>query len=62
MDKKVTIYTSNSGIESLGYDDRIVNRIKERSFVLPFPEESVRDRISKENMNELINAIRRQEG
>ena len=62
MDKKVTIYTSNSGIESLGYDDRIVNRIKERSCVLPFPEESVRDRIAKENMNELINAIRRQEG
>lgn len=62
MDKKVTIYTSNSGIENLGYDERIVNRIKERSFVLPFPEESVRDRISKENMNELINAIRRQEG
>ena len=62
MDKKVTIYTSNSGIENLGYDDRIVNRIKERSFVLPFPEESVRDRIAKENMNELINAIRRQEG
>lgn len=62
MDKKVTIYTSNSGIESLGYDDRIVNRIKERSFVLPFPEESVRDRIAKENMYELINAIRRQEG
>lgn len=62
MDKKGTIYTSNSGIENLGYDDRIVNRIKERSFVLPFPEESVRDRIAKENMNELINAIRRQEG
>ena len=62
MDKKVTIYTSNSGIESLGYDDRIVNRIKERSFVLPFPEESVRDKIAKDNMNELINAIRRQEG
>ena len=62
MDKKVTIYTSNSGIESLGYDDRIVNRIKERSFVLPFPEESVRDKIAKENMNELINAISREEG
>ena len=62
MDKKVTIYTSNSGIENLGYDDRIVNRIKERSFVLPFPEESVRDNIAKENMYELINAIRRQEG
>lgn len=61
MDKKVTIYTSNSGIENLGYDDRIVNRIKERSFVLPFPEESVRDKIAKENMYELINAIRRQE-
>lgn len=62
MDKKVTIYTSNSGIENIGYDDRIVNRIKERSFVLPFPEESVRDRIAKDNMNELINAIRKQEG
>lgn len=59
VDKKITIFTSNSRIDSLKYDDRITNRIKERTFQIPFPEESVRDSIAKRNMEELIKGIRK---
>ena len=43
IDKKVTIFTSNNDLTTLKYDDRITNRIKERSYIARFPEESVRD-------------------
>lgn len=58
IDKKITIFTSNASLDNLNYDDRITNRIKERTFQIPFPEESVRDIIAKENLKELINGIR----
>ena len=58
VDKKITIFTSNARLDLLEYDDRITNRIKERAFQIPFPEESVRDIISKRNMVELIKGIR----
>lgn len=58
VDKKITIFTSNLRLDLLKYDDRITNRIKERTFQIPFPEESVRDIIARENMNELINGIK----
>lgn len=58
IDKKITIFTSNEKLEFLKYDDRITNRIKERTFQVPFPEESVRDIIAKKNMCELIAGIR----
>lgn len=56
--KKITIFTSNSRLNDLRYDERIKNRIKETTFQVPFPEESVRDIIAKENMEELLRAIR----
>lgn len=59
VDNKVTIFTSNSSLESLRYDDRITNRIKERTYQIPFPEESVRDIIARDNMRELAEMIRR---
>ena len=43
INKKVTFFTSNYDLATLKYDDRIANRIKERSFVVHFPEESVRE-------------------
>ena len=43
VDKKVTFFTSNFDLKTLKYDDRITNRIKERSYVVHFPEESVRE-------------------
>lgn len=47
INKKVTFFTSNYDLEKLKYDDRITNRIKERSFIAHFPEESVREVIAK---------------
>ena len=41
--QKVTFFTSNYDIEKLNYDKRITNRIFERSFIVHFPEESVRE-------------------
>ena len=43
MNKKVTFYTSNFDLKTLKYDDRISSRIRERSFIVHFPEESVRE-------------------
>ena len=59
IDKRVTIYTSNVRLDDLKYDDRITNRIKERTFLVPFPEESVRNIIAKRNMSELVQGIRK---
>lgn len=47
INKKITIFTSNYDLNNLKYDDRITNRIKERSFIAHFPEESVREVIAK---------------
>jgi len=58
VDKKITIFTSNTSLESLKYDERITNRIKERTYQIPFPEESVRDIIARDNMRELAEMIR----
>lgn len=58
VDKKITIFTSNTRIDLLKCDERISNRIKERSFQIQFPEESVRDIIARDNMIELINGIK----
>ena len=43
VNKKVTIFTSNYDLLKIDYDDRITNRIRERSFLVHFPEESVRE-------------------
>jgi len=50
INKKVTIFTSNYDLKTLKYDDRITNRIRERSYIIQFPEESVRE--FKARMNE----------
>lgn len=51
--KKVTIFTSNMNLDNLKYDSRITNRIKEMAYFIPFPEESVRDRIAENMKSEL---------
>lgn len=56
-DKKVTIYTSNFDLHKLKYDERITNRMLERSYIIPFPEESVRLRIAKENRDAMQSII-----
>lgn len=58
QDKLITMYTSNLSLQDLRYDDRITNRIKERTFQLPFPEESVRELIAEQNRKALIEGMR----
>lgn len=50
-----TIYTSNWHIDELKYDDRITNRILEKSIQINFPEESVRGMIAKQREMEMNN-------
>lgn len=59
VDRKITIFTSNYRIPQLPYDDRITNRILERSYEIPFPEESVREHIAEEARNNMIAAIQK---
>lgn len=59
INRKVTIFTSNESLETLQYDDRITNRIKERTYQIAFPEESVRDHIAERHKAEIINKMMR---
>lgn len=53
MTKRVTAFTSNLGIKDLrnvGYDDRILSRIEEMCYIVPFPSTvSVRDLLGNKN-------------
>lgn len=62
INMKVTFFTSNYDLNTLKYDDRITNRIRERNHILHFPEESVRevkarleDRMLQKRLKEGIN-------
>lgn len=57
INKKITIFTSNTRLDVLPCDERITDRINERTFLIPFPEESIRKVIAKQNVNELISVI-----
>lgn len=57
INQKVTIYTSNDPLDKLSYDDRITNRIKERTYQIAFPEESVRDHIAERMQEEIIEKV-----
>lgn len=57
INRKVTIFTSNEPLESLQYDDRITNRIKERTYQIAFPEESVRDRLAEQHQEEMLGKV-----
>lgn len=57
--KMVTVFTSNYSINDLPYDARLVSRIKERTYQIPFPEESVREHISERNMADLMERVSR---
>lgn len=59
IDKKVTIFTSNCRISELKYDERITNRILERTLEIPFPEESVREHIAEHNKMKMIQGMRK---
>ncbi len=57
MNNLITIFTSNNAIQNTDYDERIKNRIIEKSYCLLFPDESIREQIGKKNQEELKAAI-----
>ena len=57
MNNLITIFTSNTALENTSYDERIKNRILEKSYRLLFPNESIRDKMGKSNQEELKAAI-----
>ena len=57
INRKVTIFTSNESLETLQYDDRITNRIKERAYQIAFPEESVRDHIAEQHQEDMLQKL-----
>ena len=48
INKKVTFFTSNYDLKTIDYDSRITSRIRERTFVVHFPEQSVREVIARQ--------------
>ena len=52
--RKLTIYTSNHDLDSLLYDDRIIDRIYESTYVVQMPEESIRRKLAMEEQRKLI--------
>lgn len=62
VDRKITIFTSNVKPADLKYDDRIINRLAEKCFIMPFPEESIRIQLaSKDNADFRDELLRRLE-
>lgn len=52
--RKVTMFTSNCTIDELRHDERIISRIRKMSIPVLMPNESVRDRIAKNENEELL--------
>ena len=48
INKKVTFFTSNHDLKTIDYDSRITSRIRERTFIVHFPEQSVREIIAQQ--------------
>ena len=59
INKLTTIFTSNASLAELEYDERITNRILEMSIIIPFPEESVREKVAMERNMEIMREVRR---
>lgn len=59
VDRKITIFTSNCQISELKYDERITNRILERSLEIPFPEESVRAHMAQHIRMEMVQGMQK---
>lgn len=57
INKRVTIFTSNESLDTIQYDDRITNRIKERTYQIAFPEESVRDHIAEQHQEDMLQKL-----
>lgn len=55
--RKITLFTSNSNIEELKYDERIKSRIEKMAMPIYLPDESIRSALAKEENEELIGVL-----
>lgn len=55
-ENRMTIYTSNYPLEELGYDERITERVLDRTTAIQFPEDNIRRKLKEEKI------IKRQKG
>ena len=55
--RKITIFTSNYKLNELRHDSRTTNRILERVYEIPFPEESVREHLAEKQNTEMLERI-----
>ena len=62
INRYVTIFTSNDPLTELPYDERISSRIREMTYQVAFPEESVRESIARENQEKFLEQILKQPG
>lgn len=62
INRYVTIFTSNDPLSELPYDDRISSRIREMTYQIAFPEESVREYIAREKQEKFLEQIVKQPG
>lgn len=61
INKKITFFTSNYDLEKIKYDSRITSRIRERTYIVHFPEESCRE-IKARQENNYDDLIKRKGG
>lgn len=52
-----TIYTSNIAVDRLKIDDRIIDRIESRSYIVTLPEESIRRTLGQQEKERLLQDI-----
>lgn len=52
-----TIYTSNIAVDRLKIDDRIIDRIESRSYIVTLPEESIRRTLGQQDKERLLQDI-----
>ena len=57
IEKRVTIFTSNSRMEELNFDDRIINRIIKMALPVQFPDESIRTAIAMKENDDLLDRL-----
>lgn len=57
VDRRVTIFTSNYSLRQLKYNDRITSRIEEVSYIIGFPEESIREQIASAKNKEMLDKV-----
>lgn len=61
MKGRITLYTSNSSIESLNVGDRAISRIVKGTYVINMPEESIRKKLAMKEQDAFVKELLKNE-